>query len=159
MSQIELGFSVIPDADKLRIEEEHTHLERYLKDLVDACTELASMNECAACGREKGASCKGRLSSFQFDFLDLVAEHIENEENIMRNHIESPEDSHYFRLHQVEHVRLMDELRNKLMHESSILNKQGKTAEAIRMLHTKLTEIFKDHCEDYDSILLKYLSR
>lgn len=156
MSQTELGFAAIPDADRLRIEEEHDHLERFLKDLVDACTEFETKNDCQACGREQCASCQGRLASFQFDFLDLVAEHIDNEESIMRNHLDSPEDSEYFRHHQAEHVRLMEEVRNKLMRESTLLSRQGKTAAAIRLLYEKLTEIFEDHANDFDSRLLKY---
>lgn len=155
MSQVEPGFSDIPDAEKLSIEEEHDHLERFLKDLVDTCTEFESKNDCQPCGREQCASCQGRLASFQFDFLDLVAEHIENEEGIIRKHLNSPEDSEYFRRHQTEHVRLMNELRNKLMRESTQLSRQGKTAAAIRMLHEKLTEIFEGHAKNFDARLLK----
>jgi len=155
MSQIKPDVTTIPDADQSRIEEEHAHLEQFVKDLVNTCTEFESMKGCEQCGREQCASCQGRLASFQFDFLDLVAEHLDNEENIMRKYLVSPEDSRYFKSHQAEHVRLLDEIRNNLLRESTRLNRQGRTAEAIRMLHGKLAEIFEDHCKDYDGMLLK----
>lgn len=155
MLQPETGEAVIPKQERTRIEDEHDHLESFLKDLVETCTEFASATECNVCSREKSATCRGRLASFQFDFLDLIAEHIENEEEIMRKYLASPEDSQYFRGHQAEHMRLMNELRNKLMHESSQLSRQGRTVAAIRLLYEKLSEIFEEHANKFDNRLIR----
>lgn len=154
--QTQHDFAVIPEADRLRIEEEHAHLATFLRDLRDTCTEFESMHECHGCGSEKSASCHGRLASFQFDLLDLVAEHFENEEGIMRDNIASPEDSQFFRRHQAEHARLLDEIKNKLIRESSSLSHQGQTVAAIRLLHVKITEIFKHHANEFDEKLLHH---
>ena len=82
------------------IEDEHAHLERFLRDLRDTCCEFYSLKGCQGCGREKIASCQGRLISFEHVFLDFVIEHFGNEEKNMSEISRTQDTNEYFRLHQ-----------------------------------------------------------
>ncbi len=148
-------FIRIPEEDRLRIEEEHTRLATFLRDLRNTCSEFESRQDCHDCGSEKTSSCQGRLASFQFDLLDMVAQHYENEENIMRNNLATPDDDRIFRSHQAEHARILDNIRKKLIRESSAINRQGNTAAAIRLLYEGMVTIFEAHENEFYFVLPK----
>ena len=132
-----------------RIEQEHSRLERFLNDLGETCREFSSKQDCSGCERGTQACCQGRLTSFFYDFLDLVAEHIENEEAIVGRYLANADDSRYFKQHQEAHGLIMGELR-RLMEEAVGISKHGQTAEAIRRLHQKISHIFGSHARDFD---------
>ena len=71
-----------------------------MRDLRDTCCEFYSLKGCQGCGREKIASCQGRLISFEHVFLDFVIEHFGNEEKIMSEISRTQDTNEYFRLHQ-----------------------------------------------------------
>jgi hypothetical protein len=154
MMQLEHGASALSAADRQLIEDEHRRLESFLNDLRDTCCEYETTQSCQGCGMEKTACCQGRLVSFFYDFLDLVEQHFENEENILRGLIPSVEDEFDFVLHQQDHARLMLELRG-VMQEALALNKLGKTAEAIRLLYRQATATFGEHASSFDSTFLR----
>lgn len=96
-------FRELTTVERQLIEDEHAHLERFLRDLRDTCCEFYSLKGCQGCGREKIASCQGRLISFEHVFLDFVIEHFGNEEKIMSEISRTQDTNEYFRLHQQEH--------------------------------------------------------
>jgi hemerythrin len=141
------------EADDLAlIEQEHARLEHFLQRLSDTCSELESDHSCQACDREKQACCQGRLTSFLYDFLDLVAEHFENEEMILCEKLGLPTDE-YFQQHHAAHMRLMRELTD-MIRDASVLNRQGLTVEAIRQLYRWIQENFTEHARRYDVTFL-----
>lgn len=154
MLQLVQEISGLSAEDHRLIEDEHARLERFLHDLRDTCKEFCTQNDCQGCERERIASCRGRLTSFFYDFLDLVAEHFENEEKIMRGSLLAMEDSPYYRQHQEEHASLMREMRT-LMQESAALSEQGNTAQAIRQLYSRVTARFGEHARLYDTPFLR----
>ena len=153
MTQLDQDFNVLSAADRLLIDAEHARLEQFLSDLRDTCENFDLQGDCYGCSRAQVATCQGRLTSFFYDFLDLVTEHFENEENIMRNTLLAPEDESYFRLHQQEHARLLQEVR-ELMRESAVSSSQGNPSGAIRRLESKISELFGQHAHGFDSALL-----
>jgi hemerythrin len=135
--------------ERLLLDEEHARLERFLADLRDTCENFSAEGDCFSCSRAQVATCQGRLNSFNYDFLDLVAEHFENEEAIMLNSLKAADEDVYFLRHRAEHVRLMTEVKD-LMRESADLSRQGNPSEAIRRLERKVAEMFGDHAHVFD---------
>lgn len=153
MLRLDQNLNMLSAADRLLIDAEHARLEQFLCDLRDTCENFSTGGDCYSCSRAQVATCQGRLNSFFYDFLDLLVEHFENEENIMRNHLLTPEDESYFHLHQEEHARLIHEVR-ELMRESAVFSSQGNPSEAIRRLESKISELFGLHTDIFDSALL-----
>lgn len=153
MLQADQNFHKLSDADRLLIDAEHVRLEQFLRDLRDTCENFLAIGNCYSCTRAQIATCQGRLTSFFYDFLDLIAEHFENEEKIMRNNSHLFDDDPYFRLHQEEHARLIREVR-ELMRESAEFSSKGNPSEAIHRLERKISELFGEHAITYDSVLL-----
>lgn len=154
MLQPDQIFSELSAADRLLIDEEHARLEQFLNDLRDTCEKFGAQGNCYGCSRAQVATCQGRLTSFFYDFLDLVAEHFENEENVMRASLAAADDDEYFRQHRAEHARLMREVKS-LMQESSVLSNQGNPSEAIRRLDRKIAEMFGVHAYAFDAPFLQ----
>jgi hypothetical protein len=154
MPQPDPNPSALSPADRQQIEREHQRLAMFLHDLHDTCCKFQTLDDCQGCGREKIACCQGRLASFRFDFFDLVAEHIENEEQIMRNSLGEAGCDEFLRSHQDEHIRLMREM-NDWMREMAALNKEGHTAAAIRKLHRQISARFGEHAEFFDHPFLE----
>lgn len=153
MPQPDLNFSNLSPADRLQIEHEHQRLAMFLHDLHDTCCKFQTLEDCQGCGREKIACCQGRLASFRFDFFDLVAEHIENEEQIMRSSLGDAGCDEYLRRHQEEHAQVLREMKD-WMQEMSALSRDGHTAAAIRKLHQKITARFGEHAQSFDDPFL-----
>jgi hypothetical protein len=137
------------------LDHEHVRLEQFLRDLCDTCTEFLSGSGCQGCDQVTQACCQGRLVSFYYDFLDLVSEHIENEESIIARYLAHPEDSRFFREHQQAHAAVIQELR-LLMEQSIALSRQGETADAIRRLHEQISAMFGEHASQFDSYYHKH---
>lgn len=146
--------SELSAADRLLLDEEHIRLERFLKDLRDTCENFSAQGNCYSCSRTQVASCQGRLTSFFYDFLDLLAVHFENEEKIMRGSLKNADHDAYFRQHQAEHAKLIQEVKN-LMQESFVFSQQGNPSEAIRRLDRKIVEMFGMHARVYDALFLQ----
>lgn len=153
MSQLDDVSNNLSPADRQIIDEEHERLEQFLHDLRDTCENFSAHGNCYHCSRAQVATCQGRLTSFFYDFLDLVAEHFENEERIMSNTLLIADDDQYFRQHQAEHARLIREVR-ELMYESAVFSNQGNPSEAIRRLFLKISEMFGEHAHAFDSAFL-----
>lgn len=153
MSLLAQNLNELSTDDRQLIEAEHARLEQFLQDLYDTCTEMVSSQDCDHCDRGKFAACQGRLPSFFYDFYDLVADHFENEEKIMSDTLHSDIGYEFLRQHNREHAKLMREVKD-LIDESSVLNRQGEVAEAIRHFYAKVTEMFGEHARLFDSRLL-----
>ena len=154
MLQLDHIFSELSAADRLLIDEEHARLEQFLHDLRDTCENFGAQGDCYGCSRAQVATCQGRLTSFFYDFLDLVAEHFENEEKIMYVSLPAADDNEFFRQHQAEHARLMSEVKS-LMRESSAQSNRGNPSEAIRQLDRKIAEMFGVHAHTFDAPFLQ----
>lgn len=63
-----------------KAEDEHVRLNQLLQNLRGTCDKFYSLEGCHGCGKEKVASCQGRLISFKHVFLELVIKHFRNEE-------------------------------------------------------------------------------
>jgi len=135
-------------------QDEHARLERFLRELREACSEFNSLEECQDCSREKIASCQGRLISFTHDFLDFVIGHFENEEKIMSEIYSTQQSNRNFQLHQQEHMKLVREMES-LMHELSVMSRRGHTASAIREFYYRVAEIFNKHAHTFDEPLMQ----
>lgn len=153
MPQINSNFIALSAVDRQLIEEEHARLERFLCDLCDTCSEFMSKVDCHRCDKEKVASCQGRLPSFFYDFHDLVAEHCEHEEKIMYGISQTEELNDYLRLHQEDHARIMQDVK-QLIQESTVLIQQGNVAVAIRQFYQLIKDRFGEHARSFDNILL-----
>ncbi len=139
--------------DRLLIDAEHARLEQFLKDLRDTCENFGASGNCYGCSRVQVATCQGRLTSFFFDFLDLISEHFDNEERIMLDTLPPSEQDGYFLRHQAAHARLTREVR-EFMRESAVFSNQGNPSEAIRRLERKISELFGHHAHAFDDIFL-----
>jgi hemerythrin len=148
------GLRALSLTERQLIEGEHARLERFLRELRETCCEFDSLEECQDCGREKIASCQGRLISFTHDFLDFVIEHFENEEKIMSEIYSTQQSNRYFQLHQQEHMKLVREMES-LMHELSVMSRRGHTAIAIREFYYRVAEIFSKHARTLDDPLMQ----
>lgn len=150
MQQHDQNSNILSAGDRLLIDAEHARLEQFLCDLRDTCENFGAQGDCYRCSRTQVATCQGRLTSFFYDFLDLIAEHFENEEKIMRNTLPPVDEDQYFVRHQQEHARLVLEVR-ALMRESAEYSSQGNPSEAIRRLESKISELFGEHAHTFDS--------
>jgi hemerythrin len=146
-------LNALSEDDRQLIEAEHLRLEQFLSDLHETCSELIPDCGCAHCDSGKLSACQGRLPSFFYDFCELVSDHFDNEEKIMRDSLWSDSGYELLRQHNQEHARLMGEVK-KLIEECSVFNRQGNVAGAIRHFHNKVTEMFGEHARTFDSRLL-----
>jgi hemerythrin len=148
-----LRLDMLSEADRLVLEKEHARLESFLCDLHAVCSHPHTSDSCHhACGNEKMAACQGRLTSFLYDFLDLVAEHFENEEEIMRSSMTAASHLAQIDSHRQEHARLMHEV-GTMVQEASDLNKRGDAAAAIKRISSKIIQLFGEHARVFDSAL------
>jgi Asp-tRNA(Asn)/Glu-tRNA(Gln) amidotransferase A subunit family amidase len=150
-SNVQITYTLEAD-DLVLIEREHARLEHFLQRLSDTCSELETDHSCLACDGEKQACCQGRLTSFLYDFMDLVAEHFENEEMILCEKL-GLRTEEYFQQHHAAHMKLMRELTD-MIRDATELNRQGLTAEAIRQLNRWIQENFTEHARRYDVAFL-----
>jgi len=141
-------------AERQLIEDEHAHIERLLRELRETCCEFDSLKGCLGCGREKIASCQGRLISFEYVFIDLVIEHFKNEEKIMSKIFSNQDTNECFRFHQQEHDKLLREMQG-LMHKLSTESDRGHTSVAIREFHYRITELFGTHARMFDDPFMR----
>ncbi len=148
--------NIIPLAasDRQLIEEEHARLERFLTELCDTCIEFRTFSDCHGCDRERVASCRGRLPSFFHDFHDLIAEHFDNEERIMRSYLKEAHENEYIKLHNEEHAKLMREVK-QLIQEAAAQTEQGNVVAAIQQFHKSITSRFGEHTHAFDRVLLQ----
>ena len=145
---------MLPEEDRLACVAEHKRMAGLLHDLRSTCTQSPGEMDCHACDKGKQASCKGLLYSFSLDFADLVEQHFEHEEAMMRRNLETPEDNDFFRLHQAEHARLLEEIHSTILPNAFSFGRNGRTIAAIRLIEGKITEIFDAHARQFDSHLL-----
>jgi hemerythrin len=144
---------VLDPADRSMIDAEHLRLERFIQDLRETCQNFGANSNCYGCTRAQVATCQGRLASFFYDFLDLVTEHFENEETILRHQLPTIDEDQYFRLHQEAHERLIEEVK-ALMRESAVYSQQGNPSEAIHRLESKISVMFSHHASVFDDAFL-----
>ena len=154
MQHYDQNPETLSTADRMLIDAEHARLEQFLCDLRDTCENFGAQGDCYRCSRAQVATCQGRLTSFFYDFLDLIAEHFENEEKIMLGSFPASGEDDEIARHQKEHARLMMEVKG-LMRESAEFSSQGNPSEAIRRLEKKISELFGEHAHTFDSRFLK----
>lgn len=142
-------ISKLAPADYQLIEEEHGRLKGLLHDLHETCCNLENLVSCKSCSSEKVSSCRGRLSSFIHDLIDLADMHFYHEESIMSNSQLITVDYEFFRLHQLAHDSIMKEL-NLIVSECSSLNKMGETAISYRKFYEEISGLFEEHDRSFD---------
>ena len=135
--------------DYRQIAREHARLERYLADLRETCQNLDNTLGCDTCGREKLASCHGRMHSFLHDLLDITGKHFVNEEAIMLSRPHVTEDYGYYRMHHQAHLQIMKALKG-LVEQCGLLDRQGATDAAYRELFGKISVLFEEHDRAFD---------
>ena len=145
------SFALLP-ADRRMIDEDHERLERFIRDLHDTCAELESADDCGDCDRERVASCQGRLTSFLYDFLDIMDNHFETEEKLMEACLTTPEQREYVHGHKAAHEKLRREVK-VLLRELAEMNKQGSTMMAIRQFYRQVAVMFGNHAHEFDDYL------
>lgn len=141
-------------SERQMIEGEHARLEKFLGDLRTTCCNFDLVADCQSCAREKIASCHGQLVSFTHDFLELVIEHCENEEDIMSEVFIAHQSHTSFLHHRQEHVKLVRSMES-LMLALPGKSRQGHTAAALREFHARATEAFSKHSREFDATLLQ----
>lgn len=131
------------------IEQEHARLAGYMDRIHETCCYIDGTNSCKDCGREKLASCSGRLTSFLMDIVNIAEEHFYHEEEIMLNRSNNIANSEYFIAHQQAHhdILLLLESLGKVCYQ---FDKTGETVNAYRRLHHQLKEIFQEHDLQFD---------
>ncbi len=151
MSVHHKAIKALTPADYLIIEKEHALLEKFLRDLKEACScsNLDKLPSCKTCDHEKQTSCQGRLPSFLHYVIDLAANHFEHEEAIMLSRPHVTEQYEYFRIHQRAHADIMEKL-NTLVEECFSLDDQDNTADIYTQLYEKLSSIFEEHDRSFD---------
>ncbi len=156
MSRLDQPFLQIDPGDRALIDAEHARLEQFMLDLRDTCENFNKHGDCFQCTRAQVATCQGRVTSFFYDFMDLIAEHVENEEAIMRRMLIDADNDAHFRAHQVEHARLLRDVR-ELMRKASVHATQGNPSASIRLLFIKIAEMFGEHARQYDGEFLGHM--
>lgn len=145
----ETAAGLLPPADLKIIEAEHARLDAFLRDLRETCVWFDTTDTCLQCDRERHACCLGRLSSFQFEFVELMEEHIANEERLMMAALGAEDQDHYLFQHRAAHQQVSVEVR-RLLQECAAMDRQGQIAAAIRLLHARIHTLFSEHARQYD---------
>ncbi|MDZ4140830.1 MAG: hypothetical protein HOP24_00875 [Sideroxydans sp.] len=154
MQHLDNDVRELTAVERQQIEDEHARLDQFLRELCETCCEFDSLKGCLGCGREKIASCQGRLISFEYVFIDLVIEHFKNEEKIMSKIFSNQDTNECFRFHQQEHDKLLREMQG-LMHKLSTESDRGHTAVAIREFHYRVMELFGKHARMFDDPFMR----
>jgi hemerythrin len=143
-------------ADYLIIEKEHKLMEKYLSNLLDACTcsNLENHPDCQACDREQRSSCLGRLPSFLFHIIELAGRHFDDEESIMLKRPHVTEDYEYFRTHRLAHADILRKLQ-ALTDECLSLRSEGNAAEIYRRFYNEISAMFEEHDILFDDPFIK----
>jgi len=143
-------------ADYLVNENKHKSLEKYLRDLLDACgcSKLDKTPNCQTCDHEKQASCQGRLHSFLFHITDLAAKHFDHEEIIMLSRPHVTEKYEYFRNHHQTHADILQKL-HALDDECLSLRNKGNPPEIYRQFNEKISDLFVEHDRNFDDPFLQ----
>jgi len=136
------------------IEHEHARLASYFNKMHETCHYIESIHRCNDCGREKQASCSGRLTSFLIDIVNVAEEHFDHEEKIMLSRSVSIASSEYFLAHRKAHsdILLQLELYAKTCKQ---LDQQGNTFDAYRHLYQQLKDIFSAHDLEFDDPFIR----
>jgi len=135
--------------DYLLIEEEHVQLREFLNDLDNTCCNLENQIGCQSCTREKLASCRGQLTSFFYNFVNLSENHFRHEESIMLSRPRVTKENKYFQKHGQAHANIMDELY-AIVSKCSSLDEQGETAESYRQLSKNMSKLLEEHDRLFD---------
>jgi hemerythrin len=145
------AIKALPATDYLVIEKEHQLLEKFLRDLRDACacSQQDMLPDCNRCDHEMQTSCQGRLPSFLYYVIDLAADHFDHEEAIMLSRPHVTEDYEYFRVHKLAHAEIMQKL-NDLVEECFALDGASDTAAIYIRFYEKLSAIFEEHDRSFD---------
>lgn len=143
-------------ADYLIIEKEHKLLEKYLSNLLDACTcsILENRPDCQACDQEKQSSCLGKLPSFVFHIIELAGRHFDAEETIMLKRPHVTEDYEYFRTHRLAHADIMKKLQ-ALADECLSRRNEGNATEIYRRFYNEISAMFEKHDMLFDDPFIK----
>lgn len=152
------GQEVLPHADKIKklspedyalIEHEHARLASYIDKMHDTCIYIKGTHLCSDCGREKQASCSGRLTSFLMDIVNIAEEHFDHEEEIMLSRSVGAANNEYFVAHKKAHNDILLQLES-LSKTCNQYDKQDKTVDAYRYLYQQLVGIFSAHDLAFD---------
>lgn len=142
--------------DYLAIEKEHERLSKFLDDFLNVCTcrSLEKSIDCTQCENEQEASCQGRLSSFLFNAIEITSAHFDHEEKILLSKPHVTKDFTHFRLHRQAHEEFLQKL-HALVEEHFSQKNLESTADVYRQLHKKLSDMFLEHDQLFDSPFLQ----
>jgi hemerythrin len=138
------------------IEQEHLRLAGYMDRIHETCCFIEGENSCNNCGREKMASCSGRLTSFLIDIINVAEEHFDHEEKIMLKRSSDIANNTYFIAHQKAHDKILLQLES-LGKDCHAFDKAGNTVEAYRFLYRQLGDIFSAHDLEFDDPFIQSL--
>lgn len=139
----------INDEDYALLEAEHERLHQYLLDLEDTCAHLSSPRDCSLCDPDLAAACAGRMPSFLHDLLDMTEKHFFHEEAVMVEMLNHDNNNEHLKAHRRAHMQIL-QATHQAIREASELNKQGETAQAYRLLFTKMTKLLNEHTSIFD---------
>lgn len=139
----------LPQEDYNQIEEEHVRLSEVLDELKGTCCNIQNQLGCDQCSREKLATCKGQLTSFFYNLVNLAFNHFSHEELIMLKRPHVTTEYEYFRKHKQAHQSILLKL-DQAVDTSRSCKQKGQTAEAYRQLHSRISTLFVEHDQSFD---------
>jgi hemerythrin len=139
----------LPHEDYQQIEEEHVRLMEVLNELAGTCCNMQNQLGCNQCSREKLAACKGQLTSFFYNLVNLAFNHFSHEESIMLKRPHVTPEYEYFRIHKQAHHAILLEL-DRAVNACRAYKQSGQTAEAYRQLHATVSTLFSEHDMSFD---------
>lgn len=139
----------LPQEDYQQIEDEHVRLMEVLDELEGTCCNMQNQFGCDQCSREKLAACKGQLTSFFYNLVNLAFNHFSHEESIMLKRPHVTPEYEYFRKHKQAHQGILLEL-DRAVNTCRSYKQSGQTAEAYRQLHANVSSLFSEHDQSFD---------
>jgi hypothetical protein len=135
--------------DYALLEAEHERLNQYFLDLEDTCAHLNDLRDCGFCDPEITSACAGRMPSFLHDLLDMTEKHFFHEETIMIKMLNHDNNNEHLKAHRRAHMQIL-QATHLAIGEANTLNRQGETAQAYRLLFTKMTQLLNEHTSIFD---------
>ena len=144
----------LPQEDYALIAKEHSRLREVLNELKGTCCNIQNQLGCEGCSQEKRAACKGQLTSFFYNLVNLAFNHFHHEELIMLKQPHVTTEYEYFRNHKQAHQTILLDL-DQVINACRSHKQKGQTAEAYRLLHNNVSGLFAEHDRSFDDPFLQ----
>jgi len=139
----------LPQEDYDQIEEEHVRLMEVLGELKATCCNIQNQMGCEGCSREKHGACRGQLTSFFYNLVNLAFNHFSHEELIMLKRPHVTTEYEYFRNHKQAHQDILLDL-DRIVNTCRSFKEQGQIAEAYRQFHGRVSSLLTEHDQSFD---------